>query len=102
MRQRLQSQEGHALYDLRQQTVEPVFGQKKSNQGFARFAVWGLNGAKAESALMFLAHNITKCASKAAHLVRLSSLQPVLPVARIIGSRTWFAGRSNKGFMAAF
>jgi len=102
MRQRLQSQEGRALYDLRQQTVEPVFGQKKSNQGFARFAVWGLNGAKAESALMFLAHNITKCATKAAHLVRLSLLQPVLPAARIIGAQTRFVGRSKMRLVAAF
>lgn len=102
MGQRLRSEEGRALYDLRRETVEPVFGQKKSNQGFTRFVARGLNGAKAESALMFLAHNITKCATKAEHLVIISALQPILQAALIIGG--WYkpARHTYKQFQAGF
>lgn len=62
MRDRLSSSEGRELFSLRKQTVEPVFGQMKSNLGFDRFLVWGRSGATAESALMCLAHNLFKCA----------------------------------------
>lgn len=65
MRERLQSPEGRKLYALRQRTVEPVFGQIKSNMGFARFLLWGLKGASAEAALMCMAHNVMKCVARA-------------------------------------
>jgi hypothetical protein len=63
---RLNSDEGRKLYDLRKETVEPVFGQMKSNHGFGRFLTWGIAGATAEVALMCIAHNVAKCAAKAA------------------------------------
>jgi ABC-2 type transport system ATP-binding protein/transposase len=65
MREKLQSPEGIKLYALRQQTVEPVFGQIKSNLGFDRFLCWGIEGATAEVALACLANNIVKCATNA-------------------------------------
>jgi len=67
MRAKLESEEGKRLYDLRKQTVEPVFGRIKSNLGLSRFLLYGLEGASAEAALMCMVHNVTKCmASKAA------------------------------------
>ena len=64
MREQLGSEEGKELYKLRGQTVEPVFGQIKRNIGFDRLLLRGLNGAKAELALMFMVHNIKKCMRK--------------------------------------
>jgi transposase len=61
MTQRLASAEGRKLFGLRSATVEPVFGQIKHNTGFGRFRCWGLAGAKAEAALVSMAHNIRKC-----------------------------------------
>ena len=46
--------EGKELYNLRRETVEPVFGQIKSNMGFDRFLLKGHKGASAEAALMLL------------------------------------------------
>ncbi len=66
MRERLASADGRALYNLRREIVEPVFGQIKGNQGFDRFICWGKEGATAESALMCMAHNVAKCAASAA------------------------------------
>jgi len=63
MLERIRSPEGRRLYALRQQSVEPVFGQMKSNRGFRRLQTWGLGGATAECALMWLAHNVAKCAA---------------------------------------
>jgi len=74
MRDRLQTQEGQELYSLRKQTVEPVFGQMKTNRGFDRLLLHGYAGALAETALMCLIHNILKCASNAnarAYLARI-------------------------------
>ena len=65
LRERLHSPDGRKLYALRQRTVEPVFGQMKSNLGFTRFLVWGVKAAGAEAALICLAHNVMKCISKA-------------------------------------
>ena len=66
MRERLYSPDGRKLYDLRRETVEPVFGQMKYNRGLERFICWGKEGACAESALMCLAHNVAKCAANTA------------------------------------
>jgi transposase len=66
MRERLAGPAGRELYALRQEIVEPVFGHIKSNLGFERFLLWGMEGATAESALICMAHNVTKCAAKAA------------------------------------
>jgi len=64
MRQRLRTEEGKRQYALRGQTVEPVFGQIKRDMGFERLLLDGLEGAKAELALVCLAHNIKKCAKR--------------------------------------
>lgn len=61
MRDRLQTEEGHELYALRKETVEPVFGQMKANRGFDRLLLHGYEGALAETALMCLIHNVYKC-----------------------------------------
>jgi len=65
MREKLMSPEGKELYDLRRETVEPVFGQIKSNMGFDRFLLKGFRGAIAEVALMCMVHNVMKCAANA-------------------------------------
>ena len=62
MQEKLETAEGKALYALRKESVEPVFGQWKANLGFRRFLLRGKNGAAAEVALMGLAHNLRKCA----------------------------------------
>jgi len=61
MQERMKSPQGGEQYSLRRQSVEPVFGQVKSNRGFGRLLLFGLNGAKAECALVFIAHNVLKC-----------------------------------------
>jgi transposase len=61
MRERLKSSPGKEKYALRSQSVEPVFGQVKSNRCINRLLLRGLNGAKAELALAFMAHNVSKC-----------------------------------------
>lgn len=65
MKERLESEEGKLLYQLRQQTSEPVFGRIKENLGLRRFLLQGIQGAIAESALVSLAHNVLKCAASA-------------------------------------
>ena len=52
MREKLETEEGKALYALRKQSVEPVFGHWKANMGFRRFLLRGKNGAAAEVALI--------------------------------------------------
>jgi len=60
MRERLASAEGKALYKLRKQTVEPVFGQIKGARGFRQFLRRGLPAVAAEWALLCTAHNLLK------------------------------------------
>jgi transposase/IS5 family transposase len=60
MRDRLASAEGKALYKLRKQTVEPVFGQIKGARGFRQFLRRGLAPVGAEWALLCTAHNLLK------------------------------------------
>ncbi len=60
MRHRLQTQAGRALYRLRQQTVEPVFGIIKEALGFRRFSLRGLAGAELEWTLVCLAYNLRR------------------------------------------
>lgn len=60
MRHRLHTQAGRALYQLRQQTVEPVFGIIKEALGFRRFSLRGLAGAALEWTLVCLAYNLRR------------------------------------------
>ena len=58
MIEKLETPEGRRLYSLRQQTVEPVFGNIKANMGLSRFGLDGLAGASAETWLICIAHNL--------------------------------------------
>lgn len=66
MKEKLSSAGGKLIYALRKQIVEPVFGQSKHNRNFRRFLLRGIEGATSEVALLFLGHNLWKCASKVA------------------------------------
>ena len=57
MANKLDSEEGRALYRLRQQTVEPVFGVIKAVLGFTRFSLRGLDKVAGEWDLVALAYN---------------------------------------------
>jgi len=60
MREKLQTEEGRALYRLRKQTVEPVFGIIKSVMGFTRFLLRGLANVNGEWSLVSLAYNVKR------------------------------------------
>jgi len=57
MAAKLASDEGRALYKLRQQTVEPVFGIVKAVLGFTGFSLRGLDKVAGEWDLVSLAYN---------------------------------------------
>ena len=57
MAAKLESEEGRALYRLRQQTVEPVFGIIKAVLGFTGFSLRGLDKVAGEWDLVTLAYN---------------------------------------------
>jgi hypothetical protein len=57
MAAKLASDEGRALYKLRQQTVEPVFGIIKAVLGFTGFSLRGLDKVAGEWGLVALAYN---------------------------------------------
>ena len=71
MRHRLRTRAGKALYKLRQQTVEPVFGIIKATLGFRQFHLRGHVKASLEWTLVCLAYN----------LKRLHRLRAGLPMA---------------------
>ena len=60
MRHRLKTSAGRALYKLRQQTVEPVFGIIKSATGFRQFLLRGAAKASTEWTLVCLAYNLRR------------------------------------------
>ena len=60
MRQRLKTGAGKALYKLRQQTVEPVFGIIKSVLGFRQFLLRGVENVSLEWTLVCLAYNLRR------------------------------------------
>lgn len=62
MLHRLQTREGRALYGLRKQTVEPVFGIIKSVMRFRQFLLRGLPLAGGEWNLVAMAWNIRRMA----------------------------------------
>lgn len=59
---RLQTKAGRALYALRKQTVEPVFGIIKSVLGFRQFSLRGLAKVRGEWSLVCLAWNLKRMA----------------------------------------
>jgi transposase len=60
MRHRLKTATGKALYKLRQQTVEPVFGIIKSAMGFRQFRMRGVVKVGTEWTLVCLAYNVRR------------------------------------------
>jgi hypothetical protein len=60
MRHRLKTAEGKKLYQLRQQTVEPVFGIIKSAMGFRQFLLRGISKVSTEWTLVCLAYNLRR------------------------------------------
>jgi transposase len=60
MAHRLQTPEGKALYALRKQTPEPVFGIIKSVMGFRQFPLRGLAGVRGEWKLVTMAWNLKR------------------------------------------
>jgi transposase len=60
MAHRLKTPEGRALYALRKQTPEPVFGIIKSVLGFRQFSLRGLKKARGEWSLVTMAWNIKR------------------------------------------
>lgn len=62
MQHRLKTRAGRAVYALRKQTVEPVFGIIKSVQGFRQFLTRGLANVQNEWTLVCLAWNLKRMA----------------------------------------
>jgi transposase len=62
MAHKLKTRAGRAVYALRKQTVEPVFGIIKSVMGFRQFSLRGLNKVSGEWALVCLAWNVKRMA----------------------------------------
>jgi len=60
MAHRLRTPEGRALYALRKQTPEPVFGIIKSVLGFRQFSMRGLEKARGEWSLVAMAWNMKR------------------------------------------
>lgn len=60
MRHRLKTKAGRALYKLRQQTVEPVFGILKAALGFRQFLLRGITKVSLEWELVCLAYNFRR------------------------------------------
>ena len=63
MSHRLKTKAGRALYALRKQTVEPVFGIIKSVMGFRQFSLRGLDKVRGEWSLVCLAWNLKRMAA---------------------------------------
>jgi transposase len=62
MKHTLKTKAGRALYALRKQTVEPVFGIIKSVMGFRQFSMRGLDNVQNEWTLVCLAWNVKRMA----------------------------------------
>jgi len=62
MKHRLKTKAGRAIYALRKQTVEPVFGIIKSVMGFRQFLMRGLDNVQIEWTLVCLAWNLKRMA----------------------------------------
>jgi len=60
MRAKMQKPESQKEYRQRQASVEPVFGNLKSNLGFDHFRMRGLEKVKVEFGLMCIAHNLNR------------------------------------------
>ena len=73
MAHKLKTPAGRALYALRKQTPEPVFGIIKSVLGFRQFSLRGLEKVRGEWSLVTMAWNLKRMFN----LKRTSALAPV-------------------------
>ena len=64
LREKLRSEEGKKIYQMRSYTVEPVFGNIKWNKRRLIMSMRGKRKVKGDFLLMCLAHNIGKIISK--------------------------------------
>jgi len=64
MRQRLQTEEGKAMYRKRLHPVEAIFGHLKFNLGYTHFLLRGLEKVNAEFQLMCISYNLMKLFNK--------------------------------------
>ena len=64
MRLKLRTEKGRTRYQLRQESVEPVFGQIKEARGFRRFSMRGQKKADGEWGLVCCVHNLLKLVAK--------------------------------------
>lgn len=60
MKKKLETEEARALYALRKQTVEPVFGIIKQAMGFRQFLLRGVENVSGEWELVSLAYNFKR------------------------------------------
>lgn len=60
MRHKLRSRAGRAVYALRKQVVEPVFGIIKEIMGFRRFHLRGIPNVQGEWSLVSIAYNLKR------------------------------------------
>jgi transposase len=60
MKERIDSEEGKAIYSQRMSVVEPVFGNLTSNKGLRRFSLRGRAKVQGQWQLFCLVHNIEK------------------------------------------
>jgi transposase len=60
MREKLKTDKGKAIYQKRQTTIEPVFGNIQKNMGWKQFHLRGKGKAKGEFGLIVIAHNLKK------------------------------------------
>jgi myosin heavy subunit len=60
MRDKLKTETGKAVYKMRKQIVEPVFGYIKEGRGFRRFSFRGLGNVRSEWRLICATHNLLK------------------------------------------
>ena len=60
MRDKLKTEAGKAVYKMRKQIVEPVFGYIKEGRGFRRFRFRGLGNVRSEWRLICATHNLLK------------------------------------------
>jgi hypothetical protein len=80
MRHKLRTRSGRAIYALRKQVVEPVFGIIREVMGFRRFLLRGLRSAQGEWSLVCMAfnlkrlHQLTKAGNGKENRIRLRPL----------------------------
>ena len=63
MKEKMEKPESKALYRLRKQTVEPVFGIIKQALGFRQFLLRGLRKVELEWELVSCAYNLRRLAT---------------------------------------